>query len=365
MNRKFTQITGYTFEEAKGKNPNIFKLGELSDETYEQLWNTISTGGEWRGELQNKKKNGELFWESATISPIKNEKGEILNYLAIKEDITERKLVEEQLLIAKEKAEESDRLKSAFLANMSHEIRTPMNGILGFLELLQNPDLSDESREDFIKLVNKSGKRLLDTIYDIIEISKIEAGQLPINMTEVNIHDLIYYQHKFFKREAENKGLAFSVNDFVTAKCTSVVTDRHKLDGILTNLIKNAIKFTKSGSIELTAKIEENRLSFTIKDTGIGISQERINIIFERFVQADFLAYNRPYEGSGLGLPIVKAYLDMLKGKIWVESVPGVGSTFGFSLPVEIPEVVIPSGKKTLLSVQKKIYRAFDSCCRR
>lgn len=252
-------------------------------------------------------------------------------------NVQERLRKEQALISAKEKAEESDRLKSAFLANMSHEIRTPMNGIIGFLDLLREPDLSEENKTVYIDIVTKSGYRLLDTINDIIEVSRIETGQVQVNSSDVNLSELMAFFHGFFRQQADQKGLKLTVTSRLPKGVTTVSTDRNKLESILTNLIKNAVKFTHSGSVEFGCRLEGDKIIFEVKDTGTGIDPEKTGVIFDRFVQAD-ISNTRPHEGSGLGLSIAKAYVELLKGEIWVESEPGKGSTFSFSIPAGKPD---------------------------
>jgi PAS domain S-box-containing protein len=247
-------------------------------------------------------------------------------------NVKERLEKEQKLISAKEKAEESDRLKSAFLANMSHEIRTPMNGIIGFLDLLKEPDLSEENKADYINIVTQSGHRLLDTINDIIEISKIETGELKVNMSAVNISELMAYFHGFFRQQTDQKGLKYIISNKLPGDVQSFRTDSMKLESIISNLLKNAVKFTSKGSVEFGCYLEESDLTFYVKDTGSGIPADQIDIIFNRFVQAD-ISGTRPHEGSGLGLSIVKAYIEILNGKIWVKSKAGEGSHFFFSIP--------------------------------
>ena len=502
VNPKFTEITGYSYDEAVGQNPRILKSGEQSPEFYKGLWDTIIQGQDWKGEFHNKKKNGELYWESALISPIRNENGEMTNYIAIKEDITElkkieriqsiiqnilnavitgisldeflmivkteldsiidtgnlfialynqandtfelifhkdkydqfttfpagksltayvvktkkallatkewidllissgevevigtsakvwlgvpmfikgeisgvivvqsyenesaynlsdlrtleiishqisisleRKKAEEDLKKALEKAQEGDRLKSAFLANMSHEIRTPMNGILGFTQLLQDPNLSGEDIKLYIDIITKSGNRLLNTINDIIDISKIEAGQVKVINSDTDISQILKSQYFFFKPQAEAKNLALDYEPTLSQSESCVGIDQHKLESILINLIKNAIKYTDKGKITFGCIPKENNgdryLEFYVKDTGIGIPHNRVHAIFNRFEQAD-IADTRAYQGSGLGLAIAKSYTEMLGGRIWVESVEGMGSVFSFTVPVSSPAV--------------------------
>jgi PAS domain S-box-containing protein len=250
------------------------------------------------------------------------------------EDITDRKMHDKELLQAKEKAEESDRLKSAFLANMSHEIRTPMNGILGFMQLLKEPGLSEDQMAEYIDIVNKSGNRLMDTINDIIEISKIESGEAKIVMSDFNCEDLMNYQHVFFKPQADQKNLEFEIASQLTGDSAIIRMDKYKLISILNNLIRNAIKFTDSGSIVFGNYVEEDFLHFYVQDTGRGISAERIPYIFDRFVQAE-IGLSRSHEGSGLGLSICKAHIESLGGKIFVESEVGKGSVFHFTIPYD------------------------------
>ncbi|MDD3721451.1 MAG: ATP-binding protein [Lutibacter sp.] len=245
-----------------------------------------------------------------------------------------------ELSQAIEKAEESDKLKSAFLANLSHEIRTPMNGILGFADLLKEPGLKSDKQQKYIRIVEKSGTRLLNTINNIIEMSKIQSGLVKINLKETNINRQIEKVHTLFKPEIENKGIKFFFKNSLPTKEAFFLTDCEKIYAILIHLIKNAIKNTHKGLIEfgyggtnsITGKSE---LMFFVKDSGIGIPKDRKKAIFESFVQAD-INDKMALQGNGLGLSITKAYIEMLGGKIWVESDEGKGAEFYFSLPYRI-----------------------------
>jgi PAS domain S-box-containing protein len=332
VNPKFVETTGYTIDEVIGQNPRILKSGYTSYDEYKELWQTVRAGKEWHGEFHNKRKDGTLFWESATISPILNTQGKSTHFIAIKEDITNRKIAEQDLINAKLQAEESDRLKLVFLANMSHEIRTPMNGILGFTELLKAPHLTGEEQQEYISIIEKSGKRMLNIINDIISISKVESGQIEISLSETDINEQINYIHSFFKPEANQKGIQLLITKELPSTYNLIKTDREKLYAILTNLVKNAIKFTNEGTIKFGCEKKDGNLEFFVKDSGIGISNSQKNIIFERFRQANE-SISRSHEGSGLGLAISKAYIDMLGGKIWVDSEEGKGSTFYFTIP--------------------------------
>jgi signal transduction histidine kinase/ActR/RegA family two-component response regulator len=253
--------------------------------------------------------------------------------LAHQNEEKEKRAIE--LVNAKEKAEKSDLLKSAFLANMSHEIRTPMNGILGFSNLLKTPNLSGEEQREFIEIIEQSGKRMLNMINDIMSSSKIEAGLMEVYLQETNINEQIEYIYTFFKPEAEAKGIALSFKNSLPEKEATVTTDREKLYAILTNLVRNAIKYSKEGSIEIGYTKKGKRLEFYIKDTGIGIDKYRQTAIFERFIQAD-IADKKAMQGPSLGLSISKAYVEVLGGNIWLKSEKGIGSTFYFTLPYNV-----------------------------
>jgi signal transduction histidine kinase/CheY-like chemotaxis protein len=272
-----------------------------------------------------------IVYIQVSFNPIVK-KGEVVGGSCFGSNITQRKIADKELQRAKERAEESDRLKSAFLANMSHEIRTPMNGILGFSELLKNPELTGDLQQEYIGIIEKSGARMLNIINDIVDISKIEAGLMKLDIKETNINDQIEYIYSFFKPEAEAKGIKLSFRASLPAKESIIYTDSEKTYAILTNLVKNAIKYTEEGKVEFGYFKKAELLEFYVKDTGIGIPKDKREAIFERFIQAD-VADKMARQGAGLGLSISKAYIDMLDGKIWVESTEKIGSTFYFTMP--------------------------------
>ncbi|MEI7596699.1 MAG: CHASE domain-containing protein, partial [Bacteroidota bacterium] len=245
----------------------------------------------------------------------------------------EYKQINEELIVSKEKAEESDRLKSAFLANMSHEIRTPMNGILGFAELLKQENLSNENQEKYIEIIEKSGHRMLSVINDIISISRVESGLMSVYYSDTSINELFEFIYNFFKPEVDKKDIKFLKNNTLIEKNIFLKTDREKIYAILTNLIKNAVKFTNTGSIEFGCIEKDGFIEFNVKDTGIGVCSRHKEFIFERFRQGND-SLTREHQGAGLGLSISKAYVEMLGGNIWMESEEGKGSTFYFSLPL-------------------------------
>ena len=254
----------------------------------------------------------------------------------LENDDREREELIKELYQAKEKAEESDRLKSAFLANMSHEIRTPMNGILGFAELLENTDTTPEEKKRYLEIIRKSGNNLLNLINDIIDIAKIESGQIDLTLSATNISELLKEIFIFFKPETEKKGLQFSCDFEQMDENLVIETDRDKVYAVLINLIKNAIKYTDEGSVEFGYMVNNELITFFVNDTGIGIPKERQKDIFNRFVQVDN-QNKKAAQGSGLGLAIASSYVNMLNGNIGVESNTDSGSKFYFSIPLKPP----------------------------
>jgi len=240
--------------------------------------------------------------------------------------------INEELEIARKRAEESDKLKSAFLANMSHEIRTPMNAILGFSEILVRPNLAKEKQTLYAEVLNAASNQLLGIINDILDISKIETGQVTIHEGEVSLNQILRTVQSIFIQNAKNKGNTLVISPTLPDDKCLVHTDESKITQIITNLVSNAIKFTDNGRIEIGYSVSDSQLKFFVEDTGIGISEENQGLIFDRFRQAD-MAPNRNYGGTGLGLSICKAFVEMLGGDISVDSVFGQGSKFNFTVP--------------------------------
>jgi len=248
--------------------------------------------------------------------------------------IVERQEHQQQLIAAKEKAEESDRLKTAFLANMSHEIRTPMNAIIGFAEMLNRPNLSDERRKYYTEIISENSNQLLAIVNDILDISRIETGQIEIREDVFNVNDMLLELYVMFKSKAAQKNISVYTHKEMPDHQVVIQSDEFKLRQILNNLIVNALKFTHKGSIKFGYTKVNEELHFFVEDTGIGIYDDMLDKIFERFRQADS-DITRRYGGTGLGLSISKGYVELLGGKIWVESKPDVGTKFSFSLPYQ------------------------------
>lgn len=331
VNDAYCSMSGYTKEELLNLSVTDIEVTEKPEEIAERIQRIIEFGTN-QFESKHKAKDGRVFNIEVSMGFLNSKK----QIIAFVRDITDRKLAEQELIKSKEKAEESDRLKSAFLANMSHEIRTPMNGILGFADLLKEPNLTSKKQQEYIKIIESSGVRMLNIINDIVNISKIEAGLMEVNLTESNVNEQIEYIYTFFKPEVEQKGMQLFFKKSLTSKDAVIKTDQEKIYAILTNLVKNAIKYTNEGFIEYGYRLNMDskpaELEFFVKDTGVGILKDQQEAVFERFVQADS-SNKMAYHGVGLGLSISKAYVEILGGKIWLESEEGKGSTFYFTIP--------------------------------
>jgi len=290
-------------------------------------------------------KDGNIRWFIDKGVALKNSKGVTTRLIGTISDITQQQKIEEQLILSKEKAEEADTLKSAFLANMSHEIRTPMNGILGFSDLLKSEDTTEKERNSYIDIIHQSGKQLLNIINDILDISKIEVGQIQINEEDCSINDMLDELMGLFKPEiVDKKKLKLEIHKDLSDSDSVLLTDGVRLRQIMTNLINNALKFTSKGYIEfgyLLVPSDEpgnkykHYLQFYVKDTGIGIPYSKREIIFDRFRQSDE-SHTRKFGGTGLGLAISKGFAELLGGHIWHESMENSGSTFYFTTPYKI-----------------------------
>lgn len=341
VNPKFTDMTGYSLAEIVGKTPRILKSGKHNYEFYNDLWETIKSGKNWYGEVNNRRKDGTLYWESMIISPLVDENNKVINFIAVREDITEKKRMIEELKDAKEKAEESDRLKTAFLQNISHEIRTPLNGILGFSELLIQEWTTPEDRLEYNEAIQKSGKRLIDIVSNILDISIIETGQVLLTPVRFNFNSIVLEIYNFYHSQALHKNLIMKYELGLENELAFATADSSRVYQVLNNLVNNAVKFTRTGEIEFGYKAEPGKVCFFVKDTGIGIPETEQEKIFSRFYQVE-QSSARNYEGAGLGLAISAGLVKAMGGKLWLESNPGGGTIFYFTLPAQdlkLPEV--------------------------
>lgn len=331
FNKAAEKTTGYTKDEIIGKNwfdtmtpidkiPYVWEEfnRQLKDNSKDKIFeNPIFT------------KNGgtrDILWQSNNLY---NSKSDVIGLVSFGIDITERKKVEKELIDAKEKAEKSDKLKTTFLANMSHEIRTPLNSLIGFSHFIMNKELTESEKNKYTSIINSSGNHLLDIINDVLDISKIEIGQVELYNSEVCVNDVIR-EVSLNKPPNNNKNLF--VYTTLTDDESTIITDESKLRQILTNLMTNAIKFTHKGNIQIGYDLVDGFLQFYVSDSGIGISEDKLEVIFERFRQAEE-GLSKKYGGTGLGLSISKSHVEMMGGKIWVESKMEEGSTFYFTIP--------------------------------
>jgi PAS domain S-box-containing protein len=470
VNPKFVELTGYSSKEVIGKNARILRSGEHSPEFYKAFWRTISSGEIWRGEFHNKKKNGELFWESASISPIFNKQGKIINYIKVAEDTTQKKHAEDDLRESRDQylslfnqiadpiivfdqaskmildcnnatvqkygyslreltkmtplelhsddkdndlvkqnindkeesspneyqhkgkdgtlfyvethtqeilymgvnawitiirdvterknanlklskalqqATESDRLKSAFLATMSHELRTPLNAIIGFSDIIEG-NLDFDEINEFARIVNSSGKHLLNIVEDLFDITLIETGEIKVFKEDVVLKTILDDVKKIVwgeLQQTKKEHIEFLLKTPPLNDGLVLNTDSSKLKQILINLLKNALKFTHRGHVHFGFEIEmageQRRIKFFVEDTGIGIPEEKKEFIFNVFRQADD-THTRTYGGTGIGLSISKRLVEYLGGKIWLDSKVGMGTTFYFTMPCDCPEIAVP-----------------------
>ena len=339
VNRKFTELTGYSAAEVLGRNPRLLKSGRQPPETYAKLWRTIAGGGVWHGELCNRKKSGELYWELASISAIRGSDGRIAHYLAIKEDITDRKDMEEMLRQAKAAAEQANRAKSLFLANMSHELRTPLNSILGFSQLLEIQGAGrggslSAKRTEYLRWILDGGQHLLEMVNDVLDLSKIEAGKVDLDRKQFDPAALVSRVLITVRSQAAKKRLRIETG--IAEDLGVLEADEVRLKQVLYNLLSNAIKFTEPEKrIGVEARADGPDCLITVWDEGVGIPGADLGRIFEPFEQsrAGRSARETAERGTGLGLTIARQLVELHGGSIAVESEVGKGSRFTVRLP--------------------------------
>ncbi|NCB96766.1 MAG: hybrid sensor histidine kinase/response regulator [Bacteroidia bacterium] len=334
FNTAAEMMTGKRAEEVIGKGNSVIFNNEDARKTAEEDKKVLERRSPITFEGSLLLNDGKVHIFHTIKCPIYDAGGNIVGLSGISRDITEKKLIEQELVKAKEKAEEGDRLKSAFLQNISHEIRTPMNAIIGFSKLLKEPDIDREKSISYGEIISNSTEQLLSIISDIISISTIEAGQERVIIKPCDINDIFEALNKKFSLVAKKKGLTLNSGITLSVDDCKILSDNNKVTQILVNVIGNAIKFTKKGHVNYGCQLKGDKLEFFVEDTGIGIPEDKFEDIFKRFRQASMdIAGN--YGGSGLGLAITKAYVSLLGGEIWLKSEIGKGSTFYFTIPYE------------------------------
>ena len=369
VNEAFLRSSGYSREEVIGRNPRIIKSGQTPIEVYKELWASLNQGQPWQGEMINRRKNGEIYHEHIIITPIRQADGRITHYLAIKEDITEKLRIAneldsyrqglEKLVInrtveleaARALADAGNKAKSAFLANMSHEIRTPMNAIIGLTYLLRQTALTREQSERLVK-IDAAAQHLLSIINDILDLSKIDAGRMELESMDFSMESVLDNVRSMISHQAQAKGLSITVESKDVPMWLR--GDATRLLQSMLNYASNAVKFTEQGTIYLRARLVEETsegllVRLEVQDTGIGISADALSKLFESFTQAD-VSTTRKYGGTGLGLAITRRLADMMGGEAGAESTLGQGSTFWFTVRLQRGNGVMPteSGGKPL-----------------
>jgi PAS domain S-box-containing protein len=338
VNPVFEKHTGYTVQEALGNNPRILKSGKHSPEFYKKMWDVLLSGQVWHGELHNKKKDGKLIWESASISPIRDESGKITHFVAVKEDITARKKTDQALKHAMQMADQANQAKSEFLANMSHELRTPLNAINGFSEVMLEKYYGDlnPKQEEYMRDILESGNHLLSLINDILDLSKIEAGKEVLELAPVDLSSLLENSLVMIKEKSIKHNIELEVKIPKSLTNFQISVDERKIKQVMYNLLSNAIKFTpEGGKISVKTSRLKGRIKVSVIDSGAGIAKEEQKKLFTAFYQIRNDQESKQ-KGTGLGLSLVKRYVEMHGGKVKVQSEgSGKGSTFSFTLPIE------------------------------
>ena len=329
VNPTFSKLTGYTAQEAKGQNPRILKSGELQPEAYKELWDTIKAGKEWKGEFHNKRKDGSLFWESASIAPVKNDKGELISFLAVKEDITKRKEIELQLKKTQEALVKTMKVKDEFLSVTSHDLKSPLGIVKTSMSLLlEEPGVSEHVKE-YANMSLRQANRGLKLIMDLLNLKKLEDGNVKLELKKFNVSAMVKEVLDDLKVNIDQNHVSV---EFIKDKEYEVTADYSRLVQVLSNLVDNALKYTpKNGKLNILASVNSGWLKLGVRDFGQGISNDKLSIIFEKYEQTGDAVDKK--KGHGIGLAIAKMICDLHGGRIWAESKEGEGSTFYFEIP--------------------------------
>jgi len=337
VNPKFEELTGYSAAEAIGRSSRILKFEHREPEFYKELWETILSGKTWHGEFHRQKKDGTFYWEDDHISAVRDLKGQITSFIAVKEDITERKRMLEELEEKNRELFKLDTLKSEFVSVVSHELRTPLSIIKEGVSLVLDGVIGEiNPTQNKILTTSKNNiDRLSRIINSLLDISKIESGRVELKKKSVDLRALIKTVVSLFEAGAREKGLEIRVSVPPKGELNLYV-DEDRIIQVFTNLIGNSLKFTEKGHIGISLLQKENEVEFTVSDTGIGISSEDLPKVFGKFMQFGRVAGNGE-KGTGLGLSIAKGLIGLHNGRIWVESQVGKGSRFIFTLPKQQP----------------------------
>lgn len=337
VNEGFQNLTGYTEEEVIGKNHNILNSDSTPKSVYEDLWNTVKSGKEWSGELLNKHKNGNLYWADLMITPLKDSKGNIVNLIGIERDITQRKIISQELVASSktlqdtnEKLKDLDDYKNQLLGIAAHDLRNPLGRISLSSELLSDDNIGEKDKKKLLNVIVKTTKQMKELLNEILDLTKIESGKIKLKKSKVELDPFcenIIFENKITARKKNIKISYKNLSSF-----SEYCYDPKRIEQVLDNLISNAIKFsTKDTNVELILTNNEDKLVFTVKDEGPGVKEDEKNMLFQPFQ----ICSNKPTakeNSSGLGLSICKKLIEIHGGKIWVESNLGEGSSFSFEI---------------------------------
>lgn len=333
VNPWFTQVTGYRFDEVVGKNPRILKSGNMSKSFYANMWSTIRAGGKWHGEFENIKKNGELFWESASISGLKNEQNAVTHFVAVKEDITQQKLFQEEVRLKNEQLNELNAQKDRLFSIISHDLKGPFNGFLGLTNLMAD-DAELLSKDEMVEIaggIRKSAFNVFDLLNNLLDWSRNQQGLIPFRPEKINVSEILDECIEGLDGIAANKNISLQLSVAGNLECYG---DENMIKTIIRNLISNALKFTpRGGSVYVEVVEQDSDVQFCVADTGIGMSGEMLSKLFRVDEKI-----NRPgtekEPSTGLGLIICYDFVKKHNGKIWAESQPEKGTRFFFTIPV-------------------------------
>jgi len=344
VNDNFCRTSGYSRAELLGQTHRIISSGENDPAVFADMWNTITQGGVWRGDIKNRKKNGDFFWTKTSISPVLDDNGAARSYVSLRTDITSNKLLEQQLMLARQAADEAALAKSQFLATMSHEIRTPMNAVLGMLKLLKGTGLN-AAQLDYLGKTEYAAKSLLGLLEGILDFSRVEAGKLVLDAEPFRLCEMLRELEVILLANMGQKAvqLRFELDPNLPVL---LIGDALRLKQVLINLGSNALKFTSTGEVVVAVAVtatlaDAATLKFSVSDTGIGIPADQQERIFDTFTQAE-ASTTRRFGGTGLGLAISQRLVALMGGELQVQSTPGVGSCFAFSVTLPV-ETTVPS----------------------